>query len=649
MKKTEIRALEFNIGFSTMIQYQSVIRKLVALVLVLGCGIWSDLFAQTESGTQIASSDKGSSMMFTASKDKNVSFKRDARLDQWYNADSKGGLFVHWGLGTGKTPGNLMYQNVQAFEDATEAANWTPQPMVDAAVKLNCKYIVWATLHVEHGLIRTWKSKIPGTPTTKRDYLGELCNAAALKGIKIVVYMNGDASTKNANVKNFIDGVAYAKYKNSSIDIKNNIDHWIRYFIKDNMFEIMDNYPNVIGFWCDGWDRPSVDTVTLSAVHTKNQNYLIFRNEYGNQPSYDDVDVMGVEPFAKILSPKYDKSSGMYVKSGNGVEASFVISADWWYTGNNYSTDPKWCVKMAASALGGNAVPCYAEGPTISGDFVANVNSTNDVMKKFFDYASVATNNVWGGGYSHGGFKPGTVGDSAYVATTMSKDGNSHFIHVLNKPFKNPNQLLIPMLGYKVNGVKSLATNENLTYYLDNDNLVITVSSWDKFDVFGDEIIQITTDGRPNVLSRNGWSIIANNVSSGFPASNAIDSTHDTYYSSQNDANMPIELTIKMGSKNRIYGINLNQYEARALTKADYYHTNEGTRIKDYEVYASSDVSDWGSALVYGTLENERGVKEIQIPSGTGNKSYIKLKILSNYNGNGVVQIANIDLLKISK
>lgn len=648
IKQTEAGMLGVTINGSTMFENLIMNRVLFTLFFVLGCSALSTLFAQNELITPASYFTSQKTSMSDSNNAKAV-LTRDERLVQWYNANSKGGLFVHWGLGTGKAPGKLMYQNVEAFEDATTAANWSPEHIVDAAVKLNCKYIVWATLHVEHGLVRTWKSKIPGTPITKRDYLGELCYAAALKGIKIVVYMTGDAAQKNTDVKSFIDGTAYAAYKNLNVDIKNNNDHWIRYFLKDVMFEIMDNYPNVIGFWCDGWNSVSADTATLSAVHAKNQNYIIFRNEYGNQPAYDDEDVMGIEPYAKILSPGYDKASGMYVRSGNGVEGSFVISADWWHTGSEYSADPKWCVKMTASALGGNAVPCYAEGPTISGDFVKNVNATNDVMKNFFDYASTATNNVWGGGYSHGGFKSGILENEAYVATTMTKDGNTHYIHVLNKPTRNLNQLVIPMLGYKITAVKSFASNNNLAYSFSNDNLIITVDSWAKFDLYGDEIIKITTAGRPNVLSRTGWSIKANNENKNYPAANAIDSTYDTYYSSQSNASMPIELTIDMRRNNSIYGINLNQYEARALTTANYYHTNEGTRIKNYEVYVSNDGSNWNSPVVSGILENERGVKEIQIPQGTGNKRYIKLRILNNYKGNGVVQITGLDLLKMSR
>ncbi len=589
----------------------------------------------------------GAALFAQAGQAASAALKREERLAEWYNADSKGGLFVHWGLGTGKAPGSLMYPTVKAFEEATAAAHWSPQPMVDAAVKLHCKYIVWATMHVEHGLIRTWKSKIPGTPVTQRDYLGELCQAAAAKGIRIVVYISGDAALQKADVKSFIDGAAYATYKKLNIDIKNKNSDWVRYFVKDVMLEMMDNYPNVIGFWCDGWNLRSADTATLAAVHAKNPHYLIFRNEYSNHPTYNDEDVMGVEPFAKILSPAFDKASAMYVPSGNGVEGSFLISAEWWHTGKDYSADPKWCVKMAASALGGNAIPCYAEGPSISGAFVPTVNATNDVMKKFFDYASAAINNVWGGGYSHGGFKPGTIGDGAYVATTMNKDGNTHYIHVLKMPVTHPDQLLMPALGYKITGVRLPGSaDKGLTYSYMGDNVMIRLDSRSAFDTYGDEIIEVTTAGKPDLLSRTGWRITASNVDSSHPAANATDPVFDTYYSSKSGAAMPVELTIDMGGDNDIYGINLSQYEGRALTTARYYPDNEGTRIKDYAIYTSSDGVSWAAPLVSGVLANERGVQEIPVPQGTGRRRYLKLKILSNYKGNGVVQITDLELLK---
>ena len=336
----------------------------------------------------------------------------------------------------------------------------------------------------------------------------------------------------------------------------------------------------------------------------------------------------------------------MYVKSGNGVEGSFIISSEWWYTGIDFSPPAKWCVKMLVSALGGNMVPCYAEGANIGGKFGPKVNAANDSLKKFLDYAAIATRNIWGGGYAHGGFKSGTAGDSAYVATTLSKDGNTHFIHVLKRPVTRPDLLQIPALGYRITGVRLLATNKKLPYRIVQDRLEITVRNWNKFEEYGDEIIQITTAGKPNLVSHSGWNIRAGNEDGAYPASNAIDSSQDTYYSSQNDAKMPMELTIDMGGNHNIAAILLNQYEARALTAARYYPAGEGTRIKDYEVYASSNGTDWGSALASGALENERGVKEIPVPQGTGSKRYIKLRVLNNYKGNGLVQITNMDLIK---
>ena len=567
---------------------------------------------------------------------------REKRLLHWYNADSRGGLFIHWGPGVREDSMMPRFTSMQEFEEATNRANWSPIHMVDAAVKLNCKYIIWATFHVSHKLVRTWKSEIPGTPLTKRDYLEELCKAAESKGIKVIVYMNGDAAIQKDNVKRYIDANAYAKYKNMDIDIQNNNRHWVQYYVKDLMFEIMDNYSTVAGFWCDGWNHPDVDTLTLKAVHEKNPNYLIFRNEYSNKHTYEDVDVMGLEPFAKILSPNYDKASSFNVEYGNGMEGSFIIGADWWYTGSDSVPDPKWCARMAVSSLGGNAIPCYAEAPLLDGNFIKEVNTINDFMKDFLDYANPAVGNVLGGGYSNGGFRSGTLNDSAYVATTFAKNGNIHFIHILQKPISD--SLVFPTLGYNITSVRLLKSDVQLPYQVNEGNISIKMNSWNYYDKYGVEILEITTNRKATVDTKN-WSIIANNQDEKYPIVHAIDSSFTTYYSTNENAEMPVEIIIKPDNPQNITGINVNQYEARALISAYYYPVNEGTRIRDYEVSVSDDGVEWNEVVAKGFFRNERGAKEIQIPGGTYNKQYIKLKILSNYKDNGVVQISNLEFI----
>nr|HVY73983.1 discoidin domain-containing protein [Puia sp.] len=176
--------------------------------------------------------------------------------------------------------------------------------------------------------------------------------------------------------------------------------------------------------------------------------------------------------------------------------------------------------------------------------------------------------------------------------------------------------------------------------------LVITVNSWEKFSLFGDEIIEVHTAGRPFLLSPEGWAITASEEDINHPAADAIDSTQHTYYSSATLAQMPVGLRIDMGKEQHVGAILLHQNEARALTTARYCPEGEGTRIKDYEVYTSSDGLHWGTAVTAGQLENERGVKEIILPRETPAGRYIELKVLSNYKGDGLVQITGIDLIK---
>jgi alpha-L-fucosidase len=109
---------------------------------------------------------------------------------------------------------------------------------------------------------------------------------------------------------------------------------------------------------------------------------------------------------------------------------------------------------------------------------------------------------------------------------------------------------------------------------------------------------------------------------------------------------MPVALTIDMGAERNIGALDLHQDEARALTIARYYPAGEGTRIRDYVIYASKGGSDWGTPVASGRLPNERGVKEILLPTGTAGKRYIRLIVLNNYKGDGLVQVSGIDLIK---
>src|SRR5436190_20587513 len=97
---------------------------------------------------------------------------------QWLR-DSTAGLFLHWGERT--APG---YTDCAAWEKAVTDGGWDPNYWVDEGLKLHVQYLVLASFHSRLGYARAWPSAIPGSCSTKRDFLGELITAAKAKGLK---------------------------------------------------------------------------------------------------------------------------------------------------------------------------------------------------------------------------------------------------------------------------------------------------------------------------------------------------------------------------------------------------------------------------------------------------------------------------------
>src|SRR5947209_9569270 len=105
---------------------------------------------------------------------------------QWLR-DSTAGLFLHWGMRT--APG---YQDCAEWEKAVTDGGWDANYWVQEGQKLHVQYLVLASFHSRLGYARAWPSAIPGTCSTKRDFLGELIAAAKPAGLKVILYMTDD-------------------------------------------------------------------------------------------------------------------------------------------------------------------------------------------------------------------------------------------------------------------------------------------------------------------------------------------------------------------------------------------------------------------------------------------------------------------------
>src|SRR6185312_6593428 len=97
-------------------------------------------------------------------------------------------LFLHWGMRTSPSHGSCS-----AWESAVTDGGWTADYWVEETKKLHASYMVLASFHSRLGYARAWPSKIPGSCSTKRDFLGELIAAAKSRGLKVILYMTNDA------------------------------------------------------------------------------------------------------------------------------------------------------------------------------------------------------------------------------------------------------------------------------------------------------------------------------------------------------------------------------------------------------------------------------------------------------------------------
>src|SRR2546429_8988945 len=176
---------------------------------------------------------------------------------QWLG-DSTAGLFLHWGMTT--APG---YKDCAAWEQAVTDGGWDANYWVDEGIKLHVQYLVLASFHSRLGYARAWPSAIPGSCSTKRDFLGELIAAAKPKGLKVILYMTDDSQwywehwqatrppdpTDPADMAkpSWLDSAAYSAYKNKPVNLHTRPG--FGEFSYDNFVQVMNNYKDLARFW----------------------------------------------------------------------------------------------------------------------------------------------------------------------------------------------------------------------------------------------------------------------------------------------------------------------------------------------------------------------------------------------------------------
>ncbi|MFF4211731.1 glycosyl hydrolase family 28 protein [Streptomyces sp. NPDC001796] len=518
---------------------------------------------------------------------------------------SVGGLFLHWGLRTAPA-----HTSCTAWENDVTSGGWSPDYWVNEGQKLHTQYLVLAAFHSRLGYARPWPSKIPGSCSTKRDFLGELITAAKAKGMKVVLYMTNDPQWHDEGGHEWLDSAAYSAYKGKNVDLTTS--DGFGQFSYDNFFEVMDRYPDLGGFWIDN-DNPYWESHNLyQQIYDKRPNYTLSNNN-------EDTPIMDMISNEQKtgMTPAYDYPQAIYTAQPRLTEADFKLPSTgaWWYDGSDPSVDRMLTLGRLITNAGSSVKALMAETAQVNGKFPSNQASFNNFANSYLGPIWESLHGTEGGGYMYGGLKPGFWNDGAHGVTTIAKDdANRQYIHVLTPP--STSTLRVRDNGYRIASVTNLRTGKAISWSQSGGVLTMSgLGGWDPYDT----VFKVTTAGREGTLT--GVKVSASASAGGHAGSAAGDGDYLTYW--DNNKTLPVNLTFDLGSAKKVQYIGLNQREdSVAYARSS---TEQSARIKDYKVFLSNDGSTWGSAVKTGQLPSRRGIQGIDLTAA--NARYVRLEV----------------------
>ncbi len=529
---------------------------------------------------------------------------------QQFLRDSTAGLFLHWGERTSPS-----HTSCSAWESDVTNGGWSPTYWVNEGKKLHVQYLVLASFHSRLGYARAWPSKIPGSCSTKRDFLRELIDAATPAGMKVILYMTDDPQWHNEGGHEWLDSSAYSKYKGKTVNLTTR--DGFGQFSYDNWVEVMQNYPDLGGFWVDNDNQYWIDHGLYEKVRSDRPSFTISNNN-------EDTPIMDMISNEQKtgMTPSYDYPQKVYTAAPRLIEADFKLpsSGAWWYDGSNPSVDKKLTLGRLITNAGSSIKALMAETAQVNGKFPSNQESFNN-------FASTYLNGIWGalggtegGGYMYGGLKPGRWNNSAYGVTTVSKaDPNLQYIHVIDPPTSG-SSLTLRDNGYSVTRVTNFRTGATVDFTQSKGNLTLTgLSGWDPYDT----VFKVETAGRTGIYPASSVSVKASSSASGHAASAAADGDYLTYWDNNNKT--PVTLDYDLGSTQPVQYIGVNQREDSVVSGGT------SNRIKQWRAFYSSNGTSWGSAVASGSLPNARGVVMLDLPAT--NTRYVRLEVTNTQGG----------------
>ncbi|TCC63181.1 alpha-L-fucosidase [Kribbella pittospori] len=534
---------------------------------------------------------------------------------QWMR-DSTAGLFLHWGMFTAP-----RHTDCAAWERDVTDGGWNADYWVDEAQKLHASYIVLATFHSRLGYARPWPSTIPGSCSTQRDFLGELVAAGKAKGVHVLLYMTDDPQWHNEvpGVET-LDSAAYSAYKGQQVDLTTRDGFGM--YSYDLFHEVMDNYPDLSGFWIDNdnayWEQHGL----YEQIRQQRPSWLLSNNN-------EDTPIMDtVSNEQKTgMTPAYDYPQATFTPMPRLTEADYKLptSGQWWYDGSDSKVDYGLSVGRYVANAGSSIKSLMAETAMVNGRFPPQQVAFNNFMADWLPpvWSSLAKTN--GGGYMYGGLQPGFWNDGAHGVITLADNANTQYVHVLTKP-KSQDLVRLRDNGYRVTGVTDVRTGKKFQFNQSAGYLTILgVTDWDTYDT----VFKVTTSGQVGMYPQSILTATATAAKADHPATNFVDGNYPSYW----DANgqFPVSTTLNLGRPRPATYLAVNQTEwSPTHARESFGRPEDSARIKDYKVSVSIDGKSWKTVRT-SAMPSRRGVQFIDI--GNQLTRYIKLEVLNTWSG----------------
>lgn len=451
--------------------------------------------------------------------------RTDAYMQHWREYGL--GQFIHWGVyaipggqWNGKTSGGAAewfrssglitteeYDNLYKQFNPTDfdAKAWAKQ-----AKDMGARYMIFTTKH--HDGFCMWPSKytdytIANTPY-KKDIVKQIVDAYTAEGIDVYLYFSiidwnhpGYVSGGNINSseikKAYQNGENHDPFKSRE---KESRYEDFKTFTRNQLFELLDNYPQVKGLWFDGsWDVAWVKNAAWvdklgQELREKHPGLIIgsrFRSdEYGNR--HEDANGDLIDDYDQ----RYERSLPNSLKDTKGFDWDCVMTIpenqwgyhrDWSLT---YVKTPYDLIEMAvkANSMDGNFVINF--GPDGKGNIR---EEESHIAKGVGEWMKVNNSAIYG--VHHSILEKQDWGFS-------TQKGDDIYITVFNKPMSNILKVKVPRS--KTRG--QVYVIENAVFISSNKTAVINDGGRDKMGSYFYDIpipAEYQNSGQPFVIKVN--------------------------------------------------------------------------------------------------------------------------------------------------